>query len=178
MPRFIGVSLGPRLPPGHAKAWGRNQVDTRKAHEQTRNAKREAARKGEQTTRTRFRGHYVYNLAKVVSDMSDRLDGGLGRESTLSTDDTYTKEGRTRRERTRLGSNFEVGRVAIHCTSVSQPDGAATAPLGSGWNGDNNFMAPLPQPRKPPGSSTIGRKSKEKLWQQVDLVRQEIVWRM
>ena len=67
---------------------------------------RDAARKGEQTTRTRFQGHYVYNLATVVSDMLDRLEGGLGRESALSTNDTYTKEGRTRREWTKLGSNF------------------------------------------------------------------------
>ncbi len=77
------------------------------AHKQTQNVKREAARKGERTTRTRFQGHDVYNLATVVSDMSDRLERGLGRESALSTDDTYTKEGWTRREWTRLGSNFD-----------------------------------------------------------------------
>ena len=44
----------------------------------TRNVKREAARKGERTTRTRFQGHYVYNLATVVSDISDRLEGVSG----------------------------------------------------------------------------------------------------
>jgi hypothetical protein len=56
---------------------------------ETRSAKQQ--RKGERTTRTRFRGHYVYNLAIVVSDMSDMLEGDLGREPTLSTDDTYAK---------------------------------------------------------------------------------------
>jgi hypothetical protein len=31
------------------------------------------------------------------------------------------------------------GRVARHCTSVSRPDGAATAPVGSGWTSGNRL---------------------------------------
>ena len=53
------------------------------AHEQTRNAKREAAGNRERS-RTRFRGHYVTELATIVPDTPEK---GLGRNPTLSTDE-------------------------------------------------------------------------------------------
>ena len=60
----------------------------------TRSAKQQG--QGNETARTRFQGHHVYNLATVVSDVADRSKArGLGRDPTHNTDNSWTKEERT-----------------------------------------------------------------------------------
>jgi hypothetical protein len=71
------------------------------AHKQTRNAKREAAGNGEQSSRTRFRGHYVYRTSYSST-------GHIGEGSRVQPD---TQHGQTRQSEEGPGENGQDSEV-------------------------------------------------------------------